>query len=95
MTVRKIGGATIEKVEELCAAGFRPNRMFPKFNQEAFDAQKGWMAPGSAEGGWLQRAPTTLNWLMRIVGAGRKATAYRFGPPNSGSQTPGGLEQGC
>ena len=41
MTVRRIGNATIEKVEELCAAGFRPNRMFPKFEQAAFDAHKG------------------------------------------------------
>ena len=24
------------KVEELCAAGFRPNRMFPRFDQQAF-----------------------------------------------------------
>ena len=49
MTVRKLGGATIEKVEEICGAGFRPTRMFPKFNQEAFDAQKSWMVPDHVE----------------------------------------------
>ena len=37
MTVRKLGGATIEKVEEICGPGFKPARMFPRFNQEAFD----------------------------------------------------------
>ena len=29
-----------EKVEEICGPGFKPARMFPNFNQEAFDAQK-------------------------------------------------------
>ena len=51
MTVRKIGNATIEKVEEICGAGFKPARMFPKFNQEAFDAQKDWMVPDHVEPG--------------------------------------------
>jgi glyoxylase-like metal-dependent hydrolase (beta-lactamase superfamily II) len=49
MTVRKIGNATIEKVEEICGAGFKPARMFPKFDQDAFDAQKGWMVPDHVE----------------------------------------------
>ena len=48
---RKLGGATIEKVEELCAAGFRPNRMFPRFDQQAFDAQKHWMVPEHVQEG--------------------------------------------
>ena len=51
MTVRKLGGATIEKVEEICGAGFKPARMFPNFDQEAFDAQKGWMLPDHVEPG--------------------------------------------
>ncbi len=43
MTVRKLGGATIEKVEEICGPGFKPGRMFPRFDQEAFDARRaGW-----------------------------------------------------
>ena len=49
MTVRKLGGATIEKVEEICGAGFKAERMFPNFDQEAFDAQKGWMLPDHVE----------------------------------------------
>ena len=32
MTVRKLGGATIEKVEEICGVGFKPVRMFPRFD---------------------------------------------------------------
>ena len=47
MAARAIGNATIEKVEEICGPGFKPHRMFPNFNQEAFDAQKGWnQTPG-------------------------------------------------
>ena len=51
MAVRAVGNATIEKVEEICGAGFKPARMFPKFNQEAFDAQKHWMVPDHGEAG--------------------------------------------
>ena len=58
MTVRKIGNATIEKVEEICGAGFKPARMFPKFDQEAFDAQKGWMVPDHVE-------PAATGWSAR------------------------------
>ena len=43
--MRKLGNTTIEKVEEICGSGFKPTRMFPKFNQQAFDTQKGWMQP--------------------------------------------------
>src|SRR5260370_41644777 len=49
--MRKLGNTTIEKVEEICGAGFKPTRMFPKFNQEAFDAQKSWMVPEHVEAG--------------------------------------------
>jgi glyoxylase-like metal-dependent hydrolase (beta-lactamase superfamily II) len=43
--MRKIGNATIEKVEEISGPGFAAARMFPRFDQQAFDVQKGWMRP--------------------------------------------------
>ena len=65
MTVRKLGGATIEKVEELCGAGFKPARMFPKFNQEAFDAQKGWMVPDHVEAGSDRLVGSVHTWIVK------------------------------
>jgi len=49
--MRTLGSATIQKVEEICGSGFKPARMFPKFNQDAFDAQKHWMVPDHVEAG--------------------------------------------
>ena len=65
MTVRKIGDATIEKVEEICGAGFKPGRMFPKFNQEAFDAQKGWMVPDHVEPGSDRLVGSVHTWIVK------------------------------
>ena len=65
MTVRRIGNATIEKVEELCAAGFRPNRMFPKFDQAAFDAQKHWMVPVHVEAGSDRLVGSVHTWVVK------------------------------
>jgi len=65
MTVRKLGGATIEKVEEICGAGFKPARMFPKFNQEAFDAQKGWMVPEHVEPGSDRLVGSVHTWVVK------------------------------
>ena len=65
MTVRKLGGATIEKVEEICGAGFKPARMFPKFNQEAFDAQKGWMVPDHVEPGSDRLVGSIHTWIVK------------------------------
>ena len=65
MTVRKLGGATIEKVEEICGAGFKPARMFPKFNQEAFDAQKGWMQPDHVEPGSDRLVGSVHTWVVK------------------------------
>src|SRR5712672_1434165 len=65
MTVRKIGNATIEKVEEICGAGFKPGRMFPKFNQEAFDAQKGWMVPDHVEPGSDRLVGSIHTWIVK------------------------------
>ena len=62
MTVRKLGGATIEKVEEICGAGFKPARMFPNFNQEAFDAQKAWMQPDHVEPGSDRLVGSVHTW---------------------------------
>ncbi|MGD9883449.1 MAG: hypothetical protein AB7U95_25395, partial [Reyranella sp.] len=64
MTVRRIGNATIQKVEELCAAGFRPNRMFPRFDQEAFDAQKHWRVPVQVEPGSARRVGSGHTWVV-------------------------------
>ncbi|HLG45323.1 MAG TPA: MBL fold metallo-hydrolase [Reyranella sp.] len=65
MTVRKIGNATIEKVEEICGPGFKPARMFPKFNQEAFDAQKGWMVPDHVEPGSDRLVGSVHTWVVK------------------------------
>ena len=65
MTVRKIGNATIEKVEEICGAGFKPARMFPRFNQEEFDAQKGWMVPDHVEPGSDRLVGSVHTWIVR------------------------------
>src|SRR6476661_5088825 len=65
MTVRKIGNATIEKVEEICGAGFKPARMFPKFNQEAFDAQKDWMVPDHVEPGSDRLVGSVHTWVVK------------------------------
>ena len=65
MTVRKIGNATIEKVEEICGAGFKPARMFPRFNQEAFDAQKGSMVPDHVEPGSDRLVGSIHTWIVK------------------------------
>ena len=65
MTVRKLGGATIEKVEEICGAGFKPARMFPKFDQEAFDAEKKWMVPEHVEPGLTPLS--TAGWILTAM----------------------------
>ena len=65
MTVRRIGNATIAKVEEICGPGFRPNRMFPRFDQEAFDAQKGWMLPDHIEAGSDRLVGSVHTWIVK------------------------------
>src|SRR5271154_5809979 len=65
MTVRKLGGATIEKVEEICGAGFKPARMFPNFDQEAFDAQKDWMVPDHVEPGSDRLVGSVHTWVVK------------------------------
>jgi glyoxylase-like metal-dependent hydrolase (beta-lactamase superfamily II) len=65
MTVRRIGNATIEKVEEICGSGFKPARMFPKFDQEAFDAQKGWMLPEHVEPGSDRLVGSVHTWVLK------------------------------
>ena len=65
MTVRKIGNASIEKVEEICGAGFKPARMFPKFDQQAFDAQKGWMVPEHVEPGSDRLVGSVHSWIVK------------------------------
>ena len=64
MTVRRIGNATIEKVEEICGPGFKPNRMFPRFDQAAFDAQKGWMLPEHIEAGSDRLVGSVHTWFL-------------------------------
>ena len=65
MAARAIGNATIEKVEEICGAGFKPARMFPKFDQEAFDAQKGWMVPDHVEPGSDRLVGSIHTWVVK------------------------------
>ncbi len=65
MAARAIGNATIEKVEEICGAGFKPGRMFPKFDQAAFDAQKGWMVPDHVEPGSDRLVGSVHTWVVK------------------------------
>jgi glyoxylase-like metal-dependent hydrolase (beta-lactamase superfamily II) len=65
MAARAIGNATIEKVEEICGPGFKPARMFPKFNQEAFDAQKSWMVPHHVEPGSDRLIGSVHTWVVK------------------------------
>jgi len=65
MTVRKLGNATIEKVEELCGSGFSPSHMFPKFDQEAFDAHKSWMVPVHVEAGTDRLVGSIHTWIVK------------------------------
>src|SRR5215212_2949967 len=65
MTVRKIGNATIERVEEICGPGFKPARMFPKFSQEAFDAQKSWMVPDHVAPGSDRLIGSIHTWIVK------------------------------
>jgi glyoxylase-like metal-dependent hydrolase (beta-lactamase superfamily II) len=65
MAARAIGNATIEKVEEICGAGFKPGRMFPKFDQEAFDAQKHWMVPEHVEAGSDRLVGSVHTWIVK------------------------------
>jgi glyoxylase-like metal-dependent hydrolase (beta-lactamase superfamily II) len=65
MTVRAIGNATIEKVEEICGTGFKPSRMFPKFDQQAFDAQKHWMVPDHVEAGSDRLVASIHTWVVK------------------------------
>jgi glyoxylase-like metal-dependent hydrolase (beta-lactamase superfamily II) len=65
MTVRKLGNATIEKVEELCGPGFSPSHMFPKFDQGAFDAHKSWMVPVHVEAGTDRLVGSIHTWIVK------------------------------
>ncbi len=65
MTVRGIGKASIAKVEELCGPGFKAGRMFPRFNQEAFDAQKHWMVSDHVEPGSDRLVGSVHTWIVR------------------------------
>ena len=65
MPVRTLGGATIEKVEEICGPGFKPARMFPKFDQQAFDAQKGWMVPDHVEAESDRLIGSIHSWIVK------------------------------
>jgi glyoxylase-like metal-dependent hydrolase (beta-lactamase superfamily II) len=63
--MRTIGNATIEKVEEICGTGFKPARMFPNFDQEAFDAQTGWMVPDHVEADSDRLVSSVHSWIVK------------------------------
>jgi glyoxylase-like metal-dependent hydrolase (beta-lactamase superfamily II) len=65
MTVRTLGSATIRRVEEMCGPGFKPASMFPKFEQDAFDAQKGWMVPEHVEAGSDRLIGSLHSWIVK------------------------------
>jgi glyoxylase-like metal-dependent hydrolase (beta-lactamase superfamily II) len=63
--IRSIGRASLQKVEELCGPGFKPNRMFPRFEREAFEAQKHWMVPEHVEAGSDRLIGSIHTWVLR------------------------------
>src|SRR5215468_12221903 len=63
--MRKIGNATIQKVEEINGPGFAAKRMFPKFDQQAFDAQKGWMKPAHVAGENDKLVGSVHTWIIK------------------------------
>ncbi len=65
MSVRRIGKATVQKVEEICGPGFKPARMFPNFDQAAFDAQRSWMEPEFIEPGSDRIIGSVHSWIVR------------------------------
>ena len=65
MTVRKLGSTTIQKVEEICGPGFKPSRMFPRFDQQAFDAHKSWMVPEHVEAGSDRLVGSVHTWIVK------------------------------
>src|SRR5205807_9643714 len=65
VTMRQLGNTTIEKVEEICGPGFKPTRMFPKFSQEAFDAEKSWMVPEHVEPGSDRLVGSVHTWIVK------------------------------
>lgn len=65
MTVRKIGNATIQKVEELCGPGFKPQVMFPRFDQQAFEAQRHWLYPEHVDPETHRLIGSVHSWVIR------------------------------
>src|SRR5262249_23192741 len=63
--VRGMGRARVQKVEEICGPGFKPNRMFPRFEREAFEAQKHWMVPEHVEAGSDRLIGSIHTWVLR------------------------------
>jgi len=63
--MRSIGNATIEKVEEINGPGFAAKRMAPKFDQQAFDAQKGWMKPEHVAGDNDKLVMSIHTWIVK------------------------------
>jgi glyoxylase-like metal-dependent hydrolase (beta-lactamase superfamily II) len=63
--IRSIGRASLQKVEELCGPGFKPNRMFPRFEREAFEAQKHWMVPEHVEADSDRLIGSIHTWVLR------------------------------
>ncbi|MBV8193771.1 MAG: MBL fold metallo-hydrolase [Alphaproteobacteria bacterium] len=63
--MRKIGNATLQRVEEINGPGFAAKRMFPRFDQEAFDAEKGWMKPGHVAGEGDKLVMSIHTWILK------------------------------
>ncbi len=63
--MRSIGNATIEKVEEINGPGFAAKRMFPRFDQQAFDAQKRWMNPEHVAGDNDKLVMSIHTWIVK------------------------------
>jgi glyoxylase-like metal-dependent hydrolase (beta-lactamase superfamily II) len=63
--MRSIGNATIQKVEEINGPGFAAKRMFPRFDQQAFDAQKGWMSPEHVAGENDKLVMSIHTWIVK------------------------------
>ena len=65
MTIRTIGAASFQRVLEFSLPGFRPSKMFPRFDQAAFDAQKHWMVPEFVQAESDRLVGSVHSWLVR------------------------------
>ena len=65
MKPRQIGRASIVTIEDTAGPGFLADKMFPKFDPDAFAAQHHWLLPEFAEADTNRLILSIHSWLVR------------------------------